>query len=189
MNKALRYLFWGYLFIFFRIQIGIGIDWFADPLGYVFISSGCLLLLKQYPQAKKARILAMIGAVVSIPAVFVDLSAPNLGMWEPYSIALLFLKLIVAYFLFDVLKSIVADYANQGLIQRTKNVYKFYITIHLASLFLMSFSMNLPEYPWATFVGALAIGAFIIDIAFLLLLGAIRRGEPPRITHAHDYSV
>jgi len=187
MNKALRYLFWGYLFIFFRIQIGI--DWLADPLGYLFISSGCLLLLKQYPQAKKARIVAMIGAVITIPAVFIDLSAPNLGMWEIYSTALFFPKLIVAYFLFDVLKSIVADYGNQVLIQRTKSVYTFYITIHLASLFLMSFSMNMPEYSWLTLVFALTIGAFIIDIAFLLLLGAIRRGEPPRTTHVHDYSV
>lgn len=187
MNKALRYLFWGYLFIFFRIQIGI--DWFADPLGYLFISSGCLLLLKQYPQAKKARIVAMIGAIITIPAVFVDLSAPNLGMWEFYSVSLFFLKLIIAYFLFAVLKSIVADYGNQVLIHRTKNVYTYYIAIHLASLFLMSFSMNMPEYPWATFVVALTIGAFIMDIAFLLLLGAIRRAEPRQTTPAHDYSV
>lgn len=187
MNKALRYLFWGYLFIFFRIQIGI--DWFADPLGYLLIASGCLLIIKQYPQAKSARIVALIGAVITIPAVFVDLSAPNLGMWEFYSVSLFFLKLIVAYFLFDVLKIIVADYGNQRLIQRTKNVYTFYITIHLASLFLMSFSMNMPEYPWATFVVALAIGGLIMDIAFLLLLGAIRRGEPRQTTHAHDYSM
>jgi len=187
MNKALRYLFWGYLFIFFRIQIGI--DWLADPLGYLFISSGCLLLLKQYPQAKKARIVAMIGVVITIPAVFIDLSAPNLGMWEIYSTALFFLKLIVAYFLFDVLKSIVADYGNQGLIQRTKNVYTFYIAFHLASLFFMSFSMNIPEYPWATFVFALTIGVLIMDIAFLLLLAAIRRSVPGRTTHAHDYSM
>lgn len=187
MNKALRYLFWGYLFIFFRIQIGI--DWFADPLGYVFISSGCLLLLKQYPQAKKARIVAMLGAVITIPAVFVNLAAPNLGLWEFYSVFLFSLKLIVAYFLFAVLKSIVADYGNQVLIQRTKNVYMFYIAIHLASLFLMSISMNMPEYPWATFVVSLTIGAFIMDIAFLLLLGAIRRAEPHQTIQAHDYSV
>ncbi len=187
MNKALQYLFWGYIFIFFRIQIGI--DWFADPLGYLFISSGCLLLLKQYPQVKKARVVAMIGAVLTIPAVFVDLSAPNLGMWEFYSTSLFFFKLIVAYFLFDVLKSIVEDYGNQALIHRMKNVYTFYTAIHLAALFLMSFSMNMPEYPWDTFVFAITIGVLIMDIAFLLLLEAIRSAEPPQTTHAHDYSV
>ncbi|WP_342508091.1 hypothetical protein [Sporosarcina sp. FSL K6-2383] len=176
MNKALQYLFWGYLFIFFRIQIGI--DWFADPLGYVFIASGCLLLLKQYPQAKKARFVAIIGAIISIPAIFVDLSAPYLGAWEPYAIALSFLKLIVAYFLFAILKSIVADSGNQALIQRTKSVYTFYIAIQLAVLFLMSFSMNMPEYPWMTIVVAFTIGALVVDIAFLLLLGAIRRAVP-----------
>ncbi|WP_318614802.1 hypothetical protein [Sporosarcina sp. YIM B06819] len=185
MNKALRYLFWGYFFIFFRIQIGI--DWLADPIGYLLIASGCLQLLQQYPQAKKARMVAMIGAVISIPAVFVNLSVPNLGMWESYSVLLFFLKLIIAYFLFTILKSIVNDYANQALIHRTKNVYSFYIAVHLASLLLMSFSMNMPEYPWLTFVAALAIGTFIMDIAFLLLLGAIRRAEPHQTAQNHDF--
>lgn len=187
MNKALRYMFWGYLFIFFRIQIWI--DWFADPIGYLLIASGCLLIIKQYPQAKKARMVAMIGIVISIPAVIVDLSAPHLGMWEIYSVSLLFLKLIVGYFLFAVLKSIVADYGNQALIQRTNNVYTFYITIHLSTLLLMSFSMNMPEYPWISLVFALTIGALIMDISFLLLLGAIRRAEPLQTVHAHDYTV
>ncbi|MFJ7934115.1 hypothetical protein [Sporosarcina sp. NPDC096371] len=183
MNKALQYMFWGYLFIFFRIQIGI--DWLADPIGYLFISSGCLLLLKQYPHAKKARITAMIGAIISIPSVFINLIQPTFGIWELYSVSLFSLKLIVAYFLFAVLKSIVADYGNQILIQRTKNVYTFYIAFHLASLLLMSFSMNVPEYPWATFVFALSIGVLIMDIAFLLLIGAIRRAEPPEVSIDH----
>ena len=105
MNKALRYLFCGYLFVFFRIQIGI--EWFADPIGYLLIPSGCLLLIERYPQAKKARMAAMIGAVISIPAVFINLSLPYLGMWEIYSIALAILKLIVAYFLFAVLDMLI----------------------------------------------------------------------------------
>lgn len=180
MNKALRYLFWGYLFIFFRIQIGI--DWFADPIGYLLISSGCLRLIERYPQAKKARIAAMIGAVVSIPAVFVNLSVPYLGMWEIYSVALAVLKLIVAYFLFAVLKNIVHDYGcgYQLLINRTKNVYNFYIAIHLTMLMLLSFSMNMAGDSWSVLLVILGIGVVIMDIAFLLLIGAIRRAEPPQ---------
>ncbi len=62
------------------------------------------MLIKKYPHAKKAGIVAGLGIVISFPAVFVNLSAPNLGIWEVYSLALLVLKLIVAYFLFAVLE-------------------------------------------------------------------------------------
>lgn len=50
-NQAMRTLFWGYLFIFFRVQIGI--DWLADPLGYLMIATACTKLSNAYPPAKK----------------------------------------------------------------------------------------------------------------------------------------
>ena len=106
------------------------------------------MLIDKYPHAKKAGIVAGLGIVISFPAIFVNLSAPDLGIWEIYSLALFVLKLIVAYFLFAVLKSIVNDYANQALINRTKSVYTFYIAIHLSVLMLMSFSMNIAEDQW-----------------------------------------
>src|SRR6185312_6549751 len=136
MDKALRYMFWGYLFVFFRVNIGI--DWLADPIGYYLIYSGCHMLVNQYPHAKKAGNISGLGIFIAIPAVFINLSEPNLGMWEIYSVALTFLKLIVAYFLFTVLKSIVNDYGNRVLINRVKNVYTFYIAIHLSMLLLLS---------------------------------------------------
>ena len=71
MNKALRYLFWGYLFIF--LGINIGIDWLPDPVGYYLIYAGCFMLIDTYPHAKKAGNLSAIGIAISIPAVFIDL--------------------------------------------------------------------------------------------------------------------
>ena len=62
-----------------------------------------------------------------------------------------------------------------NLIKRRKNVYTFYIALHLASLLLMSFSMNMPEYPWATFVFAhrrLDYG-YRISLAILAIDGRI----------------
>ncbi|WP_438297098.1 hypothetical protein [Sporosarcina sp. FA15] len=185
MDKALRYMFWGYLFIFFRVHIGF--DWLADPVGYYLIYSGCFMLIDKYPHAKKAGIVAGLGIVISFPAIFVNLSAPYLGIWEVYSLALLVLKLIVAYFLFAVLKSIVNDYANQALINQTKSVYTFYIAIHLSVQMLMSFSMNIAEDQWITLTFMLTMGALVMDIMFLLLLAAIRQAQPRQT--AHDYSV
>lgn len=187
MDKALRYMFWGYLFIFFRIHFGF--DWLADPVGYYLIYAGCFMLIDKYPHAKKAGIVAGLGIVISFPAIFVNLSAPDLGIWEIYSLALLVLKLIVAYFLFAVLKSIVNDYANQALIKRTKSVYTFYISIHLSVLLLLSFSMNVAEGHGGDFIIMLTIGIIIMDITFLLLLAAIRRVKPRQTAHANDYSV
>ena len=182
MNKALQYMFWGYLFIFFRIQIGF--DWLPDPVGYYFIYAGCFMLVDKYPHAKKAGIIAGLGIIISFPAVFVNLSAPDLGMWEIYAVALFVLKLIVVYFLFTVLKSIVIDYGYQVLIKRTKNVYMFYISAHLSMLMLMSFSMNIE---WGTLTFMLTMWILVIDIMFLLLVAAIRRTKPHET--AHDYSV
>ena len=176
MNKALRYLFWGYLFIFFRINIGF--DWLPDPVGYYLIYAGCFMLIDTYPHAKKAGILSAIGIVISIPAVFINLSAPDIDGWEIYSNALFVLKLVVAYFVFSVLKSIAKEYGNQALINRTNSVYNYYISIHLLLLALISFSMNVSGSFWDTLTVMLTLGALIADIAFLLLLGATRRAEP-----------
>lgn len=185
MNKALQYMFWGYLFIFFRIQNGF--DWLPDPVGYYLIYAGCWMLVDKYPHAKKTGIVAGLGIIISFPTVFVDLSAPDLGLWEIYSVVLVVLKLIVIYFLFTVLKSIVIDYGYQVLIDRTKTVYTFYIAIHLSVLMLMSFSMNIAEYKWSTLTFMLTMGALVMDIMFLLLLAAIRQAQPRQT--AHDYSV
>ena len=127
-----------------------------------------------------------LGIVISFPTVFVDLSALALGLREIYSVALFVLNLIVIYFLFTVLKSIVIDYGYQVLIKRTKSVYMFYIAIHLPVLMLMSFSMNIVEDQYGTLTFMLTVGTLVLDIMFLLLLAAIRNAKPQQT--AHDYS-
>ena len=176
MNKALRYMFWGYLFIFFRFNIVI--DLLADPIGYLFIVSACSSLIATYPHAAKARSVALLGAVISIPGVFINLSEPTLGNWELYSFLLLALKLIVAYYLFAVLKSIVTDFDNSILIARTRRVFNFYLAAHLLALGLHSFSMNVSGDYWVMTLVTSGIFVVVMDIAFLLLIGAIRRKEP-----------
>ncbi|MFC5589474.1 hypothetical protein ACFPRA_11280 [Sporosarcina soli] len=184
MNKALQMMFWGYLFVFFRIHFGF--DLLADPIGYYLLYAGSARLIDQYPHARKAKIAAGLGIVISFPSIFINLSEVHHSGWEMYGSALLVLKLIVAYFIFAVLKSIVHDFADRALISRTNRVFNFYIGIHLLALFLSSFSTNVSGDLWIAFPFILGLGVVIMDIAFLLLLGAIRRNAP---AHRYDLSV
>ena len=64
------------------------------------------------------------------------------------------------------------------MINRTNTVYNYYISIHLLVLALLSFSMNVSGSFWVTLTVMLTVGALIMDILFLLLLGATRRAKP-----------
>lgn len=182
MNKALQMMFWGYLFVFFRIHFGF--DLLADPIGYYLLFAGSAKLIDKYPHAQKVKFTSGLGIFISFPSIFINLSENHLIGWEMYSFALLISKLIVAYFLFAVLKSIVHDYSDRELINRTNYLFNFYVGIHLLTLFLSSFAMNVPEGLWMTAPLILGIGVVIMDIAFLLLIRAIRRQEP-----AHRYNL
>lgn len=184
MNKALQMMFWGYLFVFFRIHIGF--DWLADPIGYYLLFAGSAKLADNYPHAQKAKIASGIGIFISFPSIFINLSETHLISWEMYAFALLILKLIVVYFLFAVLKSIVTDYSDRALIIRTNRVFNLYVGTHLLALFLSSFSMNVSGDLWMIAPLVLGIGIVILDITFLLLLGALRRKEP---VHHYDLTV
>ncbi|MCM3636200.1 hypothetical protein M3152_00605 [Sporosarcina luteola] len=180
MNKALRQIFWGYVFIFFRIHIGF--DVLADPIGYFLILSGCSKLVEAYPVAKKAMIVAMIGAIFSLPSVFVNLSEIPLTFgWSTYSSFLLVLKMVMGYYLFIVLKDVTKVFGGRALHQRTENTFKFYVAIHLFALAIESFFMNVPEDGWAALSLLSLIGVLVIDILFLLLIGAIRRVSPEQL--------
>ncbi|BAQ09687.1 ABC-type sugar transport system, permease component [Bacillus sp. OxB-1] len=177
-NQAMRTLFWGYLFIFFRVQIGI--DWLADPFGYIMIATACTKLSDAYPSAKKAGIWAAIGIFISLPGVFVNLTEQLFGWWGLYAYVLLFLKTIVAYYLFTVLLQVAGNLDNKSLVGRTQTVFRLHIGVHLAVLAVNSFSMNASGDAWMTVSFLLGIFLIVMDIAFLLLIGAIRRAAPLR---------
>ena len=81
-----------------------------------------------------------------------------------YAFALLILKLIVVYFLFAVLKSIVTDYWYPVRYGADERVFNLYVVYHLLALFL---SLILFEYIRGLMVGrmesfwALALSSWI----------------------------
>lgn len=181
MNKALRYIFWGYLLIFFRLHVMI--DLLMDPLGYYLIYAGCSRLVDAFPKAKKAMIIGFIGMLVSVPSVFVNLSDPALSTgWAAYAVSLSAFKLITAYYLFVLLQDVVKVVGDQSLQNRTKTTFTFYVAVHLITLAILSFSMNMPGNDSAALTSLIfGIAVVIMDILFLLLIGAIRRVSPKQL--------
>lgn len=177
MNKALRYMFWGYLLIFFRLHVMI--DLLMDPIGYYLIYAGCSRLVDSFPKAKTAMIVGLIGMLVSVPSIFVNLSDTTLPIgWSIYGTLLSVLKLVIAYYLFNVLIDAAKIGGNQTLQNRAETTYKFYVSIHLFTLALLSFSMNVAGDGWIALSLISTIVVLLMDILFLLLIGAIRRMSP-----------
>jgi hypothetical protein len=186
LNSALRTIFWGYFFIFFRLDVVI--DLFADPIGYLLIYSGCAKLVDAYPQAKKAMGIGLIGIFVSIPSVFVNITDPILPFgWAVYGNALIIPKLIIAYYLFVVLINVVNVFGNQNLLNRTSTTFTFFIVIYLLTLAFQSISMNVSGDGWLAISIISTIGVIFMDILFLFLIGAIRRVSPE--DHRMNYSI
>ena len=182
MNKALRLIFWGYVFILFDIHIVI--DLFMDPIGYLLFVSGCSKLVGAYPIAKKAKLVGLFGVFISLPSVIVNLSDANLYLgWVTYASLVFIMKLIMGYYLFLVLKDVAKAFGDRALQQRTESTFKFYVAIHLLSFALLSFSINIPDNSFVTLTIISAFGVLLMDILFLFLVRALRRvsGEQLRV--------
>lgn len=180
MKTAVNLLFWGYLLVFLRFEVII--DVLPDPLGYLLIALGCFKLQNKYPIAQEAGILSISMIFISIPTFFLN-TGETIGLgWEIYSIVFAVLKLIVVYFLFSILNSIVEDYDHQALIKRTHSVFTIYITLNLVFLAFFSFSMNVSGSAWETITIILMVAVFIFEIIFLILIKAIQRVEPTKKT-------
>lgn len=186
MNKAFRSIFQGYLFIF--LDIYIMIDLLMDPIGYFLIYTGCARIVGAYPIAKKAMTVAMIGVFVSLPSVFVNLSDSALPIgWSIYENMLSIVKLVIAFYLFQVLMAVAKMFGNEALHNRAWATFKYFVVIHFAILTVMSFSMNVSGDGWVALTVILIIAGILMDILFLLLIRAFRRVSPD--DHRISYSV
>ena len=184
MKSALNLVFWGYLFVLLRFEIGI--DMLPDPVGYFLIALGCFGLREHYPIAQKAGVLAVGMIFVSVPTVFINLDEVNSLGWGFYTTVLLFSKLILAYFLFLLLKTVVKDYGHTALIDRTNTIYTFYIALNLLLLAFTSFSMNVSGDFWDVFYILLILATFIMEIVLLVLIRSIRKAVPFQVSPIID---
>lgn len=176
MKKAINLLFWGYLFIFFRLDLGI--DILPDSLGYLIIATGCLTLSNRFPTAKKVRAFAIAMIFISFPTIFINVHEQTTILFNAYSMLLMLLQLILVYFIFKLLIEIVAEYDNPLLMKRVEHTFTIYIIIHLVFLASSTFTPNISGNYWVTIISSLMFTAFILDVVFLILLRAVRIEVP-----------
>ncbi|WP_153732834.1 hypothetical protein [Sporosarcina obsidiansis] len=173
MNKAFQLIFWGYLFIFFRIHIGF--DLLADPIGYYLIYAGGRLMAERFPVAKKVEIVAFIGMLISVPGIFVNLAEVNSGIWDLYAEGLFVWKVIVVYYLFGTWKSAIQGLGHARLRDRVQMTYVWYMGIHFLMMLYSSFSLNVGGNSWSSLFLFLSLMVIAMDIVLLVLIAALRR--------------
>ncbi|PIC66052.1 hypothetical protein CSV71_15085 [Sporosarcina sp. P21c] len=173
MNKAFKLFFWGYLFVFFRLQIGI--DILAAPIGYYLIYSGARLLTQRYRVAKKVEITAFIGMLISVPGVFVNLSEVSDMGWTIYAGILFIWKTIVVYYLFGTWKSIIQEPGQAQLRNRIHTAYIWYMSIHFMMMLMTAFSLNFGDHAFSTFFIIISFALVAMDVLLLFLIASLRR--------------
>lgn len=184
MKKAINYLFWGYLLVFVRIDVGI--DLLPVPLGYLLIATGCSKLEKRYPVMQKAWAYSTIMIFLSVPTVFLDVYKEIHILWKSYGLLIVIFQLIVVYFLLRGLKLIVKEYGNPISSQRLKRFTNVYIASYLLYLTAETFTLNYATDDWLLMMVYFSIFIFILNIIFLVSLRIIRKKVPISIERNED---
>lgn len=182
MKQALNKIFWGYIFVMLEIHI-IAIDILPDPIGYLFIVLGVSALSQTFQVAKKARNLAIMLIFLSIPTIFIQenmdygpLSQLSLFQgWSIYSTGLGLGKIILVFYIFQLLMSIVLKLDNQELHTRTSRTFKIYIYVMLVGAIANSFTLNIAGHELIWLTVSIGIISLIMEIVFLILLRSIRK--------------
>lgn len=179
MRDAFKQIFWGFLLVW--IDIHLFIDILADPFGYYLILSGLKLLQLHIPISSKAKNVALLLIFVSIPSVIIEQNTgtiqmgqiPFLSGWPLYFIILGLLKIILVFYIFQVILAIVQKYGEKELIKRSSKTFTVYMSIMLLISFIQSFSINFSTEQFNWVVILMIIIGFITEIAFLMLLNTV----------------
>lgn len=181
MSEAFKKIFWGYLVVLIEIHFLV-IDIFPDPLGYYLIFSGISMLLKYFPIGYKAKNMALVLIFISIPTVFIEQNAgadqlgqiPFLSGWPLYMTVFGVLKLILVFYIFQLMMVIVKKHGDSALLTHTTKTYYAYILVMVLTMIAHSFSINFStdQYMVVTII-SLVLG-LIMEIVFLVLLRKMR---------------
>jgi len=182
MDKAFNNIFWGYLFVLIEIHLFV-IDLLPDPIGYWLIFSGISIILKDFPIGHKAKNISLALLVLSIPTVFIQQNSGVDGLgamamisgWSFYEILLSWLKIILVFYLFQLIMAIVVNQGNTLLIKRSSRTGYSYLIIMLTAALLNSFIINISGDMLITLTIITVISTLIMEIVFLVLLRSLRQ--------------
>lgn len=173
MKKSLSQILYGYVFILLDIRIGV--DILADPVGYLLIALGCLKLGEKFADGKLAAYIAITMIFLSIPSVFIDFNLVENGSWYYYSNGLFVGELVMTFYLFRLLKLLAEAAGQTDLKDRTQFLYNIYIPASLFMLGLAAFYTATEMRSMEEVFFVLVLILLILNIAFILLLNAFRK--------------
>lgn len=106
MRSGFKKLFIGFLFVFLKFHIIV--DLLPDFIGYILIYNGIKQLATLSSQSyDKLKVLTIVLAVVSVPNFFLNDQIIQQSEWlSYYPVLLSLLKVILVYYLFDLLRVI-----------------------------------------------------------------------------------
>ncbi|WP_138420074.1 hypothetical protein [Aquibacillus sediminis] len=176
MREAFSKVFWGYLFILIEIHFLV-IDVLPEPLGYYLIYAGATALIETYPSGQKVRNSALGLTFFSIPAVFIEQQASQVSSisgvisgWGVYDVILSILHIMLIYYLFQWMKTIVRDKGKTEMIGRTINMERIILFMLVGIEVVRPFAMNVSSETFTLPVVVAIIVSIIIQISFLALL-------------------
>lgn len=196
MNSSYRKIFWGFLFVLIELHI-IALDLLLDPIGYYLIFSGISKLVDDYQSGQKAKTLSILLIVVSIPTVFIQQTTSlnqfgqitDFSIWPIYMIVLGILKLILVFYVFQLLLKVSHQLGDESLIRRTRNTFKVYMSVMLILTLFQSFTMNLTSDLLTPLSVIFVVVSLIMEISFLLLIRKFGKEQIKGTTnHLQEFS-
>lgn len=175
-REGFQKIFWGFILVLIELHI-IVIDILPDPVGYYLIFSGLGLMANRFPASEKAKNFALGLALLSIPTVFIQNNAVDqmgtgsiFSGWALYLNIIGILNLVLVYYIFRLMITIVEENGDLYLQSRTANTFKVYMIAMLIVTFSQSFAMNMTQDVLIIYTILSVAVSLIMHIVFLVLV-------------------
>ncbi|MFS0821893.1 hypothetical protein [Bacillus sp. 1P02SD] len=177
-------VFWGYLFILLEIHLFF-VDILPEPIGYYLIFSGIAAVPAENLIGNKLKKLLIGLIIISIPTVFIQQNATGTEFGSFLGISLLgyytslleILKLVLVFFLFQLIMEVVTATNDEFLARRSAQTFKIYMTVMLLITLSHTFAMNLSSNVMAGYLFFTIPVGLIMEIMFLVLLWKLHKHE------------
>ncbi|MDR4889701.1 hypothetical protein RGU12_19590 [Fredinandcohnia sp. QZ13] len=177
-------VFWGYIFILLEIHLFI-VDILPEPIGYYLIFSGIAAVPAESRIGNKLKKLLIGLIIISIPTVFIQQNATGnefgsyvgISLLDYYTSLLEILKLILVFFVFQLIMEVVKATNDDFLARRSAQTFKIYMPVMLLITFSHTFAMNFSTNIMAGYLFFTIPVGLIMEIMFLVLLWKLHKHE------------
>jgi len=172
-RRELRRLGWGLVIAMIDIRVWF-FDLLPDIIGYIMIVSALQHLSSSQPVFKKAKYIAIVLIILSIPVFFTQ---TNVTITEfssipltvhLYSQLLLILHILMVYWIFNGLIGMLKQEGPILLLDAAVSRRNTYLVLNLAMVIFYPFLLNVEE-SWSMLIIVFGILSFIMELLFIRL--------------------